>query len=190
MSWLIVGLILFLGQHSLRLIAPRWRESMIARLGAMPFKGLYAVLSIATFVVLVWGYGLARAQTPILWNPPGWTHHVTALFVLLAFYLFVAGYLPGTKIKARIGHPMTMGITVWAFAHLWSNGSLADVILFGAFLVWSHLVFHAARKRQPPKPGTGSLTRDAFAALIGLVLWGLFAHFLHLRLIGVAPFGA
>ena len=147
MTLLTLGLILFLGLHSLRIFADSWRTAQIARLGEKPWKGLYSLASIVGFVLLIEGFGRARAATVVLWSPPFWTHYVAAVLTLIAFVLVVAAYVPGTRIKSWVHHPMVLGVKVWAFAHLISNGTLADVVLFGSFLVWAIAVFASSRRR-------------------------------------------
>ena len=51
MGMLILGLVLFLGVHSTRIVADGWRTAMRARLGGGAWKGLYALLSIAGFAL-------------------------------------------------------------------------------------------------------------------------------------------
>ena len=192
MTLLILGLIAFLGTHSVRIFADAWRSAQIARLGQHVWKGLYALISIAGFLLLVWGYGLARAQPVVLYSPPLWTRHLAALLIIPAFVLVAAAYVPGTRIKAKVGHPMILGVKVWAFAHLLANGTLADVVLFGSFLVWAICDYVAARRRDRVA-GTvyaaGPASRDVAAVVIGLMAWGIFAFWLHGVLIGVRPFG-
>ena len=192
MSLLILGLIVFLGAHSLRIFADSWRSAQIARIGAGPWKGLYSLGSIAGFVLLIWGYGRARAATIVLWQPPSWTHYLAALFVLIAFVLVVAAYVPGTRIKSALHHPMILGIKSWAFGHLIANGTLADVVLFGSFLVWAIVDFAASRRRDRVA-GTvypaGTAARDAMAIAIGVAGWAVFAFYLHERWVGVRPLG-
>lgn len=194
MNLLILGLILFLGVHSTRIFADGFRTQQRARFGELPWKAIYALLSIAGFALIVIGYGEARLAPVVLWTPPVWTRHVAALLTLPAFILLVAAYLPGTRIKARIGHPMVLGTKFWAIAHLLANGNLADVVLFGAFLAWAVALFIVSRRRDrasgttyPPAPG---ISRDVTAVVAGLVAWALFAFVLHAMLIGVAPFAA
>jgi uncharacterized membrane protein len=188
---LIAGLLLFLGVHSTRVFADAWRTQQIGRLGAGRWKVLYTVVSLIGFGLLVWGFGMARAQPVLLWAPPHWTHHVAALLVLVAFILVVAAYVPGTHIKAAVGHPMVLGVKVWAAAHLLANGTLADVLLFGSFLVWAIYTYAASRRRDRaagtryPAAGAG---RDVLAVVIGVVAFGLFAAVGHRWLIGVDPF--
>jgi uncharacterized membrane protein len=190
MAAMILGLIVFLGLHSIRIVNDGWRTRQVERLGPLRWKALYALGSLAGFVLLVWGYAQARSGGPVLWSSPAWMHHVTALLVLVSFVLVTCAYVPGTHIKAVIGHPMVAGVKLWAFAHLLSNGSLADVVLFGAFLAWAVLAFRAGRRRDRaagrryPAAGWG---RDVLALVIGVLAWGVFAHVLHEALIGVRP---
>lgn len=188
---LVLGLLLFLGIHSTRIFADGWRTGMVARLGEKPWKLLYTVISFAGFGLIAWGYGYAR-QAPIdLWNPPAWTRHVSALFVMVAFIFLVAAYVPGTRIKAAVGHPMVLGTKVWAFGHLISNGRLADVLLFGGFMLWAALAYRSLRQRDRAAGRTYAakgFSRDAIAIVVGLVAGGAFAKWLHAPWIGVSPF--
>ena len=192
MGVLILGLVLFLGVHSVRIFANDWRTKVIAQRGENAWKGLYSVVSLVGLVLLIWGYGLARQQPVVLWVPPVATRHVAALLMLVSFILLVAAYVPRNGIKAWLHHPMVLGVKVWAAAHLLSNGNLADVVLFGAFLLWSVLSFRAARARDRAA-GTVYPRGDAFAtgitAVVGAVLWLVFSMWLHVWLIGVRPFG-
>lgn len=192
MGMMLLGMVLFLGVHSVRVFADGARDSLIRRLGPGAYKGLYSLASIAGFVLIVWGYGLARTAPVDLWMPPVWTRHLAALLTIPAFVLLAAAYVPGTAIKAAVGHPMVMGVKVWAFAHLIANGRLADVVLFGGFLAWAVLLYIASRKRDR-RTGTryvaGPASRDMIAIVAGLAAWAAFAFWLHGALIGVRPFG-
>lgn len=192
MAILLLGLILFLGVHSVRIFADGWRTAMIGKIGALPWKGLYAVISIVGFVVLVWGFKIARQDTVVLWTSPVWMRHVTALLMMIAFILFVAAYIPRNSFRARLHHPQVLAVKVWAVAHLLANGVGASVVLFGAFLLWAVLSFRAERQRDRANhtvypPGTAAGTAIAVAA--GLVGWSVFALLLHGPLIGVRPMG-
>jgi len=192
MSALILGLVLFFGTHSVRIVADGWRSAQVARLGLLTWKALYSLVAIAGFVLIVWGYGSARADPVVVFAPPLWTRHLAALLTLPAFILLAAAYVPGTRIKAKVGHPMVAGTKVWAFAHLLANGNLADVLLFGSFLVWAILDYVAARRRDRAA-GTvyaaGPIARDLIAVAVGGAAWAAFALWLHALLIGVRPFG-
>lgn len=192
MTPLILGLVLFLGTHSVRIVADGFRTAQIARLGVNGWKAIYSIVSIAGFALLVYGYGLAREAPTVLWVPPPWTRHVTALLTIPAFVLLAAAYVPGTRIKRAVGHPMVAGVKIWAFAHLLANGTLADAVLFGAFLVWAVFDYVAARRRDRASGTvyvTGPASRDVAAVTIGLAAYVVFAFWLHAWWIGVRPFG-
>jgi uncharacterized membrane protein len=192
MTYLIVGLVLFLGIHSLRIVANDWRAQTIARMGEKPFKGVYSLLSIAGFVLIVWGFGVARETPVMLWMPPKGMRHAASLLTLIAFVLLAAAYVPANAIKARFHHPMVLAVKTWALAHLLANGSLAHVVLFGSFLLWGVLCFIAARRRDraqntvyPAGLAKGTVT----ALVVGGAAWVVFALWLHGVLIGIRPFG-
>ena len=192
MAYLILGLVLFLGTHSVRIVANDWRTQTIARMGEMPFKGVYSLLSIAGFVLIVWGFGVARETPLMLWMPPKGMRHAASLLTLIAFVLLAAAYVPANAIKARFHHPMVLAVKTWALAHLLANGSLAHVVLFGSFLVWGVLCFIAARRRdraQNTVYPAGSAKGTATTLVVGGAAWAVFALWLHGVLIGIRPFG-
>jgi len=137
MTALILGLIIFVGMHSVRIVSDDFRTRQIAKVGASTWRAMYAAVSFVGFVLIVIGYGIARGDPVFLWNPPLWTHYVTTVLTIPAFILFAASFVPGTRIRAKAGHPLLAGLKTWALAHLIANGTLADILLFGAFLLWS-----------------------------------------------------
>lgn len=190
MLTLVAGLVVFLGVHSVRIVADPWRTRTIARLGEGPWKGLYSVLALVGLVLIVWGYGQARMSPVVLYSPPVWTRHIAAFLVLPAFILIAAGNMRGTRIKAKVGHPMVLGTKLWAFAHLIANGTLADVVLFGSFLAWA-IVDYASARRRDRAAGVvypaGAVRGDMMALVAGTVAWVVFSFWLHALLIGVRP---
>ena len=192
MYLLIAGLIIFLSLHSVRIVADGWRTRKLAQWGEGTWKGVYSVLSIAGFALIVWGYGQARLQTVVLWVSPVATRHIAATLMLLAMILLVAAYVPGNAIKAKLHHPMILGVKTWAFAHLLANGNLVDVLLFGSFLAWAVADFNSSRKRDRAA-GTvypaGKAVPTIVTVVLGLVVYGAFVMVLHKWLIGVPVFG-
>ena len=187
---LILGLVLFLGIHSLRIFADDWRGRQIARMGLMRWKALYAAVAIAGFVLLCWGFGLARQQPVLLYVPPLWLRHLNALFTLVAFVLFIAARVPRNHFKEKLHHPQVLAVKVWAFGHLLATGMLHDMVLFGAFLLWAVADFVVSRRRDRANGvayPAGTLRGDIVTVVVGVAIWALFAFVLHTRLIGVNP---
>ena len=192
MALLIIGLVLFLGAHSTRMLADQARTQTINRIGEMGWKGLITAASIGGFVLIVIGYGQAHSYHLPLWTPPLWTYYLTIPLTFIAFVLITAAYVPGNGIKAKVGHPMVAGVKTWAFAHLLANGNLADVLLFGSFLIWAVASFVTSRRRDRINGTTypaGTAARSALTLVIGTVLWAVFMMVLHVRWIGVSPLG-
>ena len=192
MTWMICGLVLFLGSHALQALAPAWRNQQIQRLGDKAFKGVISLVALLGFVGICWGYDLARATPTVLWVPPKGMRHVAALLMLIAAWMMVAAFVPGNHIKARLRHPMVLSVKVWALAHLLANGNLEDVILFASFLLWAVLSFRAARQRDR-LANHGPADTNARATLVvvmgGLALYALFLFKAHAWLVGVSPMG-
>ena len=191
MTILVLGLMVFLGTHSVRIFANDWGTAQRARHGERAWKLGYTLLSLIGFWLVVWGFGMARREAVVLWHPPTAMRHVAALLTLTAFVLLAATYVPRNGLKARLHHPMVLAVKVWALAHLLANGTLADMILFGGFLVWAALSYRAARQRDR-KTGAryvaGTMRGTATAVAAGSAAWVAFAFWLHRWLIGVSPF--
>ena len=191
MSTLILGLVLFLGAHSVSIVAPAWRDAMAARFGEWGWKALYAAVAIVGFVLMLQGYSATRLNPVVVWVPPAAMRHVAALLMLPVFVLLLSAYLPG-RIRAAAKHPMLLATKFWALAHLLANGMLADIVLFGALLAWA-VADRISLKRRVARPIPGapaSKLNDVIAVVGGLALYGLVAMVLHVRWFGVAPFGS
>jgi uncharacterized membrane protein len=187
MFYLVLGLALFLGVHSISIVAPAWRDRTAARLGNA-WRGLYSLVTIAGLVVIIWGYGIARQSPAMLYMPPAGTQYVTAVLMLPVFPLFLAAYFPG-RIKSALRHPMLVSVMLWALAHLIATGKLANVVLFGGFLVWAvadRISYRWRTQRPIPAAPPGRLN-DGIAIVAGLVFYVVFEHWLHIRWIGVQP---
>lgn len=192
MTPLLLGLFIFLGVHSTRIFADPWRTATIQRMGPWPWKGLYALVSITGFALIVLGFQAAKQESTVLYVTPGWMKHVTALLMMVSMTLFFAAYIPRNWFKARFHHPQLLSVKTWAVAHLLSVGVVADVVLFGALLAWAVVNFIVSRRRDRER-GTlyppGNAIGTAIAVAVGLVAWSVFALLLHGPLIGVRPLG-
>lgn len=192
MDMLLTGLVVFLGAHSVRIVADNWRTHMHEMLGEGVFKAAYAAVSLLGLGLIIWGFGIAREQPVFIWSPPIGMRHAASLLTLIAFVLLAAAYVPGNAIKARLGHPMVLAVKVWALAHLLANGTVAHVALFGSFLVWAVFCFRAARARDRAAGvvyPAGTLRGSLLTLGAGLLGWAAFAFALHGWLIGIKPLG-
>jgi len=186
MTYLIIGLCLFLGVHSVSIVNEPWRDQLVARIGLKSWKGIYSIISLVGFVLICWGYGLARENPISLYSPPSWMRHLTMLLMLFVFPLFLAANLPG-RIKTAAKQPLLAATKIWAFAHLLANGTLADVLLFGSFLAWAVADRISMKHRiQRPIPGAPpSPYNDAIAVAAGLIIYAVFVVWGHRALFGV-----
>ena len=190
---LVVGLVIFLGVHSVSIVAARWRTATVARLGERPWKGLYSLASGVGLALVIVGYGMARRDPVVLYTPPAALRHLALLVMLPVFPLLFAAYLPG-RIRAAVKHPFLLAVKLWAFAHLLANGMLADVLLFGAFLAWAVADRISVKRRSADEahevpaapPGAAN---DAIALIGGLAVYAVFIVWAHRWIIGVSPLG-
>jgi uncharacterized membrane protein len=162
----------------------------VARIGEPKFQGIYSLVAMAGFALIVWGYGLARQAPVVLYFPPVWMRHLALLIMAPVFPLLLATYLPG-RIRSAANHPMLAAVTLWAAAHLLANGTLADVILFGSFLVWSvaDRISMKWRERRPVPGAPPSKQNDLIALVAGLAIYVGFLLWLHRWTIGVPAIG-
>ncbi|MCL6706903.1 NnrU family protein [Pseudomonas sp. R2.Fl] len=192
MAILILGIILFIGTHSIRIVAPGLRAAMIEKIGLRGWRGLYSLASILSVVLLVWGF--ATAPVVNVWFPPVWTAHLAVTLMLLAMVCLVAGSVPAGHIATKTKHPMVLSVKIWATAHLLANGDLASILLFGAFLAWGVVMRISLKRRE--RAGEAvlrpfvSARYDLQAIVVGVVIWLAFLLKLHEWLIGVAPIPA
>ena len=186
MTLFLIGLVGFLGIHSIAIALPGWRERAIARIGAPGWRAAYSIASLAEFLLMIHGYGIARQAPVVVYTPPAGMRHLAMLLMLPVFPMLLSAYLPG-RIKARLKHPMLAAVKLWALAHLLANGMLADLLLFGGFLVWAVVdrISVGRRPRGPVSTAAGGRLNDAIAVIGGLALYGVFVVWLHGRWIGV-----
>ncbi|MGE3775237.1 MAG: NnrU family protein [Gammaproteobacteria bacterium] len=186
MLWLIVGLAIFLGIHSLSIVDRGFRNAMVAKLGLLPWKVLYSIVALIGFVLLVKGYGIARVDPIVLYQPPAWTRHLTMLLMLPVFPIFLSAHLPG-RIKSTLKHPMLVATKLWAASHLLANGGLHDLLLFGGLLAWAVADRISVKRRdEPAAVVNGKARNDVIAIVAGLGIYVLFVAWAHGAWIGVS----
>lgn len=189
MSYLIIGCLLFFGIHSIQIVSPELRTTMVQRHGEHLWQLGYAIVAAVGLTLIVLGYGQARQASPLIYAPPLWGRHAAMLLMLPVFPLLLATYFPA-RIQRAVRHPMLIATCLWAAAHLLANGGLADLILFGAFGAWAILdllsfSWRPARniRRFPARP-----YNDVIAVAAGLLLYGFFVLSAHRWVTGVPLF--
>jgi uncharacterized membrane protein len=188
MAVLLLGLIVFFGAHTVRMLAPGLRAAQVAA-NAGRWKGLYSLVSLIGFVLIVWGWILYRPEAPQLYAPPDWGRHVTMLLVWLALVSIASAYQPVGRIKATLQNPFLVGVALWSVGHLLANGDLAGVLVFGGFLVYAVWNLIAVSRRGEPRAVFATWRGDAVALVVGTVLYLLLVFWLHGLLFGVSPLG-
>ena len=186
MTLFLLGLIVFFGAHLFTAFARGPRAGLIAKLGAGPYKGLYSLVSLAGFILIIVGWRTADAS--ILYATPAWTRHVTYILVLIAFIVLASAYVPAGKIAAAVKHPMLAGVKLWAFAHLLVNGEVRSVLLFGAFLAYAVIDRIAVKKRGEAGRAAGPVKNDIIAVAAGVLAFAAVALYGHRYIAGVALF--
>lgn len=190
MAVYLFGLLLFFAVHSISIVNEPWRDRMAARLGEAGWQGLYSLVSLAGFVLIVWGYGTLQSTPALIYSPPIWLRHVAVLLMLPVFPLLLATYLPG-YIKRTTQHPMLIATMLWSAAHLLANGTAADLLLFGTFLAWAiaDRISMSRRQQRPLHMLPNCRLNDLFAIVGGLALYAAFLLKLHVWLFRVSPLG-
>ncbi|MGD8560279.1 MAG: NnrU family protein [Gammaproteobacteria bacterium] len=188
MATLITGLILFLGTHSISIVAPAWRSRLSARIGTLAWQGIYSVIAIVGLVLIIRGYSAARIDSTVLYSSPDWLRYLSVVLLVPVFPFLLAAYLPG-RIQSALQHPMLVATKLWALAHLLANGRAVDIVLFGAFLLWAVADRISLKRRPSPPVPEAPLTRfnDAIAVAAGLAIFAAFILGLHEQLFGVSP---
>ncbi|WP_026617999.1 NnrU family protein [Ensifer aridi] len=191
MALLLLGIVIFLGMHLVRVVAPGFRAGIIESRGKGTWMGLYTLVSFVGLCLIIYGFGQARGETGMLYDPPVFLRHIALLLMLFAFVLLAAGSLPAGRIAVAVKHPQILSIKIWALAHLLANGETSSVLLFGSFLAWAVTLRISLKRRERAGetvlPVFKSARNDVLAILIGLAAYVLFIWKLHDWLIGVPP---
>ncbi|MBT8472540.1 MAG: NnrU family protein [Marinicaulis sp.] len=184
MSFYLAGLIIFFGSHFFTAFARGPREILVTKLGAGPYRGLYSLVALIGFALIIFGW--RGADTTIIYTPPLWMRHVTYLLVLVAFILLASSMLPAGKIAAGAKHPMLAGVKLWAFAHLLVNGDERSLLLFGSFLAFAVIDRIVVKRRGVESPTAGPIKNDVIAIAVGAGLYIFVAFYAHRYIAGVS----
>lgn len=185
---LILGLLIFFSVHSVRMVAGGFRDRQL-ELSPRRWKGIYSLVSATGLGLIIWGWIVFRGEAPELYEPPAWGRHVAMGLVWIAFILFAGANMPPGRIRVFLKHLMLTGVILWAAGHLFANGDLASMLLFGSFLLYSAVNRIAVISRGDPAPDVVSPRSDLIAVLAGTALYVVFVLWLHGWLFGVPLLG-
>jgi len=172
MPILVAGLIILIGVHCLPMLVDT-RARLVERMGITPYKLAFVVVSLLGLGLIMWGRG--QAEIIDIWQPVGWLRYATMMLMYPAVILIVAAYGPDNSIRRILGHPMILGVELWAIAHLLANGDLASILFFGSFLLWTLVAFASASRRQPPRGGRGKALNDIIVLVLATAIFvGIF----------------
>lgn len=182
MAIFILGLLIFFGAHVFSAVRSRDPDKDLKKkMGYGPYMGAYTFVSIVGFYMLCVGYGATRGAG-VLYVPPEWGRHVNFAVMPPALILLVASQLPTGRIKRWAKHPMLVAVKLWAAGHLFANGSLNGVILFGSFLafaVFDRIMLKRRGDTGPAPDAPTAMWADAVSVVAGLVLYVAIVWYLH-----------
>lgn len=145
MIWLCIGVVLFMLVHFVPSLARGFRGSLIERLGADRYRGLFVLLLVSSIALMVFGW---RTTTPsLVYLPPSWATPFTSVLMLISVMLFGAAHQP-TRIRRFVRHPQLSGMIVWSLSHLLSNGDSRSLILFGGLGLWALIEMFLINRRE------------------------------------------
>lgn len=180
MTILIVGLVLFFAVHFVPSMTGL-KQALTGRFGTNGYRGVFSVVATLGLVLIIWGF--SRAEWIDVYEPPWWGRYLTMTLVLVAFICMAAFNLRG-RIKRALRHPMLIGITIWGIGHLFANGDLASVLLFGSFVVFGILDIFLANAQNRVAVFEVKPMHDVLAVIVGTGAYVVFL-FLHPYVIGV-----
>ena len=179
MTLLVPGILLWVGAHFFKRVAPDAR----ARMGDKG-KGLVALALLVSLVLMVIGY--RGADFVNVWYPPSFMVHINNLLMLVAFFVFGLSATTGS-LRGKLRHPQLLAVKIWAVAHLLVNGDLASIVLFGSMLLWAGAEVAVINRAEAwDRPAPGDPKRNVILLVITVVAFAVTAA-IHAWL-GVWPF--
>jgi uncharacterized membrane protein len=181
MTLLFIGIVIFVGVHLLAMLLPGPRDRLQARLGEGPYKRLFSLVSAVGLGFMIYGFYTTRGMLEpddYLYAPAPWTRHAAMGLVLLAFIFIGASHGKG-YLKLWLKQPMSIGIGLWAIAHLLANGERPDVIFFASFLALAVLDIILSTMRGKLPHHVPQVKSDVRAVVIGVILYLIFLFGFH-----------
>ena len=188
MTLLIAGVVLWSVAHLFPAVAPGARANLAGKLGAGPYKGLFALDIILALALIIFGWKAATATA--IYAPPLYGSPIPSAFLFIAILLFVMAKAPN-NLRRYIRHPQLSAVFLWGVGHLLTNGDSRSVVLFGGLAFWSvlEMIFVSKRDGEWQKPDSVPVLKDIITVAIAAVVFAGILYF-HASLFGVAPIPA
>lgn len=183
MILLAVGIALFTALH-MTAVAPAVRARLRERFGAAAYGMGHGFLSIISLLMVVLGWRMSPFIE--VYRPLAHGYLINYGMTLLAF-LCLGIFLFRGSWRQALRFPMAYAVMLWGGGHLFANGDLASLILFGGFALAGLLMLVVGRANgvRPSPDVRGG--HNGLSLLAGLALYALMTQ-LHEVLIGVPIF--
>jgi len=176
MTTLVAGLALFIALHLTPFIGRKARSSLRGSIGHGPYVGLFSLLSLGSFVLMVLGW--KAADINIVYVAPAWGRSASYLLTVIGLVLFITSTAP-TNIRRWLRHPQLIGVSLWGVGHLLANGESRSIVLFGGMTLFSLLAMALSNRRdavwEKIDPVAGS--KNAVVLVIGLIVSAALYYF-------------
>lgn len=185
MNLLIAGVLLWTIGHLSPSFAPGVRHSLIDKLGAGPYRGVFTLMIVASLLLMVFGWRSTPEE--YLYVLPVWLRQLG--FVLMFASIFLFGAAHGKSIVKRfVRHPMLMGVFIWSVSHLLTNGTTRALILFGVLGIWAliEMPLLNARDRDWVRPDASPMSAELKGLVISAIVFAVLI-WLHPYFAGVSP---
>src|SRR5215510_3922599 len=143
-SLLVAGLAFFFAPHLLPIV-PSLRAALILRAGDRGYRIAFSLVSTVGLLLIVFGYAYADKGTQLFAPVPA-ARAIAPYAMTLAFILLASSHAP-SHLRAKVNHPMLIGVLIWSAVHLLANGDLRGTLLFGAFLAYALIDLVSVVKR-------------------------------------------
>ena len=155
---LFLSAIAFVGTHFL--LSHPLRRPLARAMGEKPFQGLYSLVALITFGLMIYFYRVIGREPERLWDAgeAGWI--VGTILMWIASILFVGSFIgnpalpgaPGPKggpkgVLAITRHPMMWSFAIWAAVHLMIL-AMPKALVFDGAIIFLALAGAAAQDRK------------------------------------------
>ena len=202
---LLLSSIAFVGTHFL--LSHPLRGPLVRTMGEGPFRGVYSMVSLITFGLMVFFYHAIGRETYLMWNAgdAGWI--IGTILMWLAAILFVGSFLGNPALVGAPGprggpsgvlritrHPMMWSFAIWAAVHMMIIAQFKTVVFDSAIIILALVGAYMQDRKKAGQMGedwhdwtaqtafvpfTRGLANPGIVALVGGTLLFLIATWAH-----------